>query len=286
MRATMKRLAGAGLSAALLTAGCGGAGGGGTLDPGPPPRPLFKEVEGLKWGMTREEVRAAWGAGDDGGTDSYPKKGGYPTVRLGYASIPSGGVVHTDLVRDPKDDSPVKLLIWARFEGDATFKKETVRADLVSRFGQPLTDARLLEANLCQGPNCELFRAAECTLVKVSWNPANPGAWPDHLIGLTYLLAPDSLPQYVPRPQWPRLRGSVPTSYTPEARARFDKVGRQGGAEAETLAKLTADVGPPNLYLETAPGEGTLFYLFLDGSLQTIKIEKGRYAGAMGSTRN
>ncbi len=208
-------------------------------------------------------------------------------MSLGYVGIPAGDVVHTDLKRDPKDDRPAQFLIWARFDGDPTFRKETVRADLVSRLGQPLADAKVLRVNDCQSPRCELFRAAECTLVKASWRPASAELnLPERLEGLTYILAPDSLPQHVPRTEWPKLRGSVPFSYTPETDAKFDKVGSLGGANPATLAEITKTVGAPNLYLEASPGRGTLFYLFLDGSLPTVSIENGRYHGAMGSTRN
>jgi len=40
------------------------------------------------------------------------------------------------------------------------------------------------------------------------------------------------------------------------------------------------------LYLETAPGKGTLYYLFLDGSLMTVGVVEGRYHGSTGSTVN
>jgi hypothetical protein len=274
----------------MLATACrpaGMSGGGGSLDPGAPARPLFKEVEGLKWGMTPAEVLAAWGPGEDGEAFYYPKKGGYPRVSLGYIGLPAGDVVHTDLKRDPKDTSPVKFLVWAKFEGDSTFQKDTVRADLVSHFGQPLTDAQLLRANDCPGARCELFRAAECTLVKASWTAANAELKsPALLDGLSYVLAPDHLVQYVPRTEWSKLRGSVPLSFTPEVKARFETLGSLGGPNAPTLAEITKAVGSPNLYLETSPGKGTLYYLFLDGSLMTIGVEEGRYHGSTGSTVN
>jgi hypothetical protein len=272
----------------VVAAACGlSGGGGGSLDPGPPTRPLFKEVEGLKWGMTPAEVRAAWGPGEEGKAYSYPKKGGYLFVSLGYMSIPGGDVIHTDLARDPKDTGPVEFLVSASFQGNSTFQKDTVRADLASRFGQPLTDAQLLRANDCRAGRCELFRAAECTLVKASWNPADAELkWPEHLDSLVYVLAPDHLVQYLPRTEWSKLRGSVPLSFTPEVREKFDKLGSVGGSNAPTLAEMTKAVGSPNLYLETAPGKGTLYYLFLDGSLLAVSVQEGRYRGSMGSTVN
>jgi hypothetical protein len=75
-------------------------------------------------------------------------------------------------------------------------------------------------------------------------------------------------------------------SFTPEVREKFDKLGSVGGSNAPTLAEMTKAVGSPNLYLETAPGKGTLYYLFLDGSLLAVSVQEGRYRGSMGSTVN
>ena len=88
-------------------------------------------------------------------------------------------LVHKDAKVAPGE--PGHFLALATFEGSSSHTKEKVRADLASRFGPPLTDAKLARVYHCEAPRCELFRAAECTLVQADWRPAVPDLqWPEH----------------------------------------------------------------------------------------------------------
>lgn len=278
MRGRGVRLAFA-LSVAALLACSGRA----RFDADQPKRPLFQEVEGLRWGMTSEEVKAVWGPDREGKAYHYDKKGGYPSSSLGYMSIPPDMIVHKD-ARLPAGGGPAEFLIYVSFDGDATVTKEKVRADLVSRFGQPLADAVVLRAHDCEGP-CELWRAAEMTLVKARWNPANAELnWPEHLSALTWDLAPAGLVTWVPRSEWAKIRGAVPLTFAAEARAKIE--GFRMGIEGASVAEITKALGPPNLQLEEKPGETSLAYLFLDDAVQKLRLAGGKLQGVSGQSRN
>lgn len=140
----------------------------------------------------------------------------------------------------------------------------------------------VLRVHRCEAPRCELFRAAECTLVQAEWNPAAPELhWPEHLGSMTYRLAPSSLVTYVPRTEWPKLRGAVPTSLAADFQTRLD--GQPRGANAASTKDLVKALGRPNLYLEEAPGKGRLFYAFLDDSVFVVRIAEGKLDGSEGS---
>ena len=68
-----------------------------SLEAGPPTRPLFYEYEGLKWGMTKEEVKSVWGAGVEKNivTLSYTDKGGYKKVEALFKSVPASSNIQT-----------------------------------------------------------------------------------------------------------------------------------------------------------------------------------------------
>lgn len=274
----------AGVIGTLLTLGCSPGGPGeATPDAGPPPRPYFLEVEGLRWGMTPEEVLAIWGPDTEGEALFYEKKAGFVQVGLGYTSLRRDDVPPDDAKPTATETRPMKFLAWISFHGDASKPRDRVRADLVARFGEPLADPKLLRVNHCEkATSCELWRAAECTLVKAEWRPAAPDLWPEHLGLLTYGLAPDSLIQYVPRSEWTKLRGTVPLSYPSQTDATI--MGMRRGVGGANVAEISKSLGPPNLHLEKGPGSGTLFYLFLDGSLQCLRVEGGTLQGVIGST--
>jgi hypothetical protein len=259
----------------------GAAGNSASLDAGPPPHPPFYEFEGLKWGMTPAEVAAVWGPGEDGQAYRYARKGGYVDVSLGYMSVPSDSIKDPALEAVARAAGRVELLVFValRPESETSAPKDQVRADLVSRFGPPLEDPALLASLDCKKGACEVFRAAECTVVKADWAPAFAELkWPDRLNSLTYELAPGHLVAYVPRGDWGRLRGAVRASYTADLRARIDGFA-SSGPEAATVEQIVKALGPPNLHRPVPDGTAALDYLFLDGSLQSLRIRDGRLTG-------
>ena len=269
----------AGLTA-LVALACGGCAGGAKEEPlvfdaGPPPRPLFFQFEGLEWGMTPEEAIGAWGPPAVNRIETlsvlYRDRSGFGEITLYFQPfVPFEG--------DPGSSS--KALFAVRLEpgvsDDKYIKpKSAVRPDLVSRFGEPMSEPKLYESQQADVKNAEIFRAAECTLAIARWARAEPQVnWPERLDSLQYVLVPHSLVRQVPRAKWSALRGALPLSPSPEVKARheeFEKDASEGDVKG-----LLARFGPPNLYLEKAPGEGTLFYFWLTGSYFKFTIAGGR----------
>ena len=251
-----------------------------------PARPLFYEVEGLKWGMTPAEVLKAWGPGEDGETYRYASKGGYARASLGYRRLPASDVVRTDLPPGADPGRPVEFLTWVSFESDEVLAKEKVRAELVTRFGQPLTDPKVVRnvsISFCDSSRCDVFRAAECTLATASWTPASADLnRPAALSSLMYELAPSALIGYVPRSDWPKLNGPVALSFPPELEAKVGALRR--GIDGAREKDVEGLLGRPNLRRGEVDGNATHYYLFLDGSLQGLEFSKGRLQGGLGAT--
>lgn len=231
--------------------------------------------------MTPAEVISAWGPGEDGDPYQYANKAGYSRASLGFASVPASDVVHTDL--PPGSGNPVRFLTWVSLSSDEILPKEKIRADLVSRFGEPITDPKLLRnvsVSNCTGHRCEVFRAAECTLAVAQWYPASAELnRPETLDSLMYQLAPASLVEYVPRSEWSKLRGPVPPSLSAQMETGLSAM-RMGsdGARSEEVDKL---LGTPNL-LQESPGAAKRYYLYLDGSVQVVQLQDGRIRGVIG----
>lgn len=241
------------------------------FDAGPPPRPLFFEFEGLTWGMTPDEARRAWGPPAEDRIDlmrlAYRDRAGFNEVTLYF--VPLG--------RD-SNDKAMGLSIVSLYPGsdEKNVKpKSAVRPDLVSRFGEPITDPKIYESQTADMKYSEIFRAAECTLVIAEWARAEPQVnWPERLDRLRYVLAPALLLREVPKAEWSALRGTLALSPPPETKARYAEYEKD--TDSGDTKKLLALFGPPNLYLEKAPGEGTLYYFWLTGSYFRFTIAGGR----------
>lgn len=91
----------------------------------------------------------------------------------------------------------------------------------------------------------------------------------------------NSLVSQLPRTEWGKLRGSVPPSLSAETKARIDGFAR--GVEGAPVEEIVKALGPPQLYAEESPGKGQLHYLWLDGSLLSLRIESSRLQGVTGS---
>jgi hypothetical protein len=251
-----------------------------------PASPLFYEVEGLKWGMTPTEVLKAWGPGEEGEAYRYANKGGYARAHLGYRRLPASDVVHTDLPPGADPDRPVEFLTWVSFESDEVLAKEEVRAELVSRFGQPLTDPKVVRnvsISFCDSSRCDVFRAAECTLATASWTSASAEFnRPAALSSLMYELAPSGLIGHVPRSDWPSLNGPVALSFPPELEAKVGALRR--GVDGAREKDVEALLGRPNLRRGEVDGNETHYYLFVDGSLRGLEFSKGKLHAGWGLT--
>lgn len=254
-----------------------------SLDAGPSPRPLFFDFEGLKWGMIPEEIVGEWGPPhekpgfDIGYYDMrYSDRAGFKNITLYFTTVPPSLNVHQDVRPKEGRDKPLMFLFCVSLDPglDDIKPKESARADLVSRFGEPLTDRKIYESQNCKEENTEIFRAAECTLAVAHWAPAEPGLnWPERLDSLKYVLAPYSLIGELPRTSWNDLRGAIPLSLPSDIKARYESfTGGAGNIEVKDLIKL---FGPPNIYWEEAPGRGTIYYFWLTGSFFKFKIGEG-----------
>ena len=281
----MRRLPGHALQLAILVlVGCSRptTNGGGSPSASAPSRPVFHEVEGLRWGMTPAEVISAWGPGENGDANEYTNKAGYSRASLDFARLPASDLIHTDL--PPGSGDLVRLLTSVSLGSSDVLPKQKVRAAHSSRFGEPITDPKLLRnvgVSNCTGPRCEVFRAAECTLAVVQWSPASAELnRPETLDSLMYQLAPSSLVDYVPRSEWSRLKAPVPTSFSAERETGLGAM-RMGfdGARPEEVETL---LGSPNLLLEESPGGGKRYHLYLDGSVQVLQFQNGRTQGVTG----
>jgi hypothetical protein len=258
-----------------------------SLDAGPPPRPLFFDFEGLKWGMIPEEVIAAWGPPaeapdpDRGYTDMrYSDRASFKNVTLYFITVPAFRNVHEDVKPQGKSDRALMFLFSVSLDPGLDDIKpwQAVRADLVSRFGEPLTEPKIYESRNSSPEHSAIFRAAECTLAVARWAKAEPSVnWPERLDNLQYVLAPDSLIMEVPRKRWADLRGKFGLSPSAEMKERFETFEKNSSSVAvKDLVKL---FGPPNLYWEEAPGTGTMFYFWLTGSRFKFKIREGKIDG-------
>lgn len=254
------------------------------LDAGPPPRPLFFDFEGLKWGMTPEEAVKAWGPPSEEprlemgyGDMRYRNRASFKNASLYFT--PSVASLSGPSAEKPADDSGKPLLLLFSVLLDPGMNdvkpKSSVRAELVSRFGEPLTEPKIYESQNCNPEHAEIFRAAECTLAVAQWAPAEPGLnWPERLSSLQYVLAPLSILRHIPKTKWNGLRGAVPPSPSPATKAAYEDFTQ--GPGSDDLRALVKAFGPPNIYLEEAPGKGTLFYFWLTGSYFKFDIEEGR----------
>lgn len=254
-----------------------------SLEAGPPTRPLLYEYEGLKWGMTKEEVKSVWGAGVEKNivTLSYTDKGEYKKVEALFKSVPASSNIQTVAGRPAGDDQPVQFLfavylsVRSRTDPTESKPKDTVRPGLISNYGEPLSDSKLRAKLYCERADCEIFRVAECTLLEVHWNPAVPELnLPERVDSLTYMLAPDTLITAIPFDKWAMLRGSILPSVPPEFKAKVK--GFTQGTEGTSVADVVKLIGPANLYLEEIPGKGELYYFWLTGSFYSLEIDKGR----------
>jgi len=258
-----------------------------SLDAGPLPRPLFFDFEGLRWGMVPEEIVAVWGPpaeepdADTGYHDmEYGNRAGFKNVTLYFITVPTFRNVHPDVQPKAGSDRPLMFLFAVSLDPglDDIKPKEAVRADLVSRFGEPLTEPKIYESQSCSEENSEIFRAAECTLTVARWAKAEPGLnWPERLDGLQYVLAPNSLITEIPRTKWNDLRGEIGLSPSAEIKERYKTFEESVDTiEVKDLVKL---FGSPNLYWEEAPGKGTIFYFWLTGSRFKFTIGEGKVQG-------
>ncbi len=251
-------------------------------DPGPPQRALFVEFEGLKWGMTPEEIKTEWGVPDEDSTYqmTYSNKAGYARANLYFMSIPAFRNVHEDAERSGPSDEPFYFLSSVYLEPDFedVRPKDTVRSELVERFGEPLTEPALFQAQNLNPEYSEIFRAAECTLCIAGWAPASEDMGrPENLRHLIYKLAPDSLLTEIPRSRWQDLRGSIPERAPADIKARLEKLDRiEGGASLKQILEIA---GPPNIFLEGSPGSGKLCYFWLTGTNLIFNITEGRKDG-------
>jgi hypothetical protein len=257
-----------------------------SLDAGPPPRPLFFEFEGLGFGMTPDEIEQAWGPALEKSSYqmNYADKGGYKHVQLYFMSVPAFSNIHADVKRSEISNDPFFFLLFLQlsYAYEDVRPKETVRPDLITRFGNPLDDPVLYEKMHVTRETADIFRAAECTLAIVRWYPASPEIGrPEHLGHITFRIAPDALMTDVPRTRWKDLRGAISVSPTDEIKAHFEKLSQvHGGAAVDEVVKL---LGPPNLYMEETPGQGQIVYYWLDGARIKFNIEEGKVQGYMSS---
>jgi hypothetical protein len=247
-----------------------------------PARPYFYEVHGLKWGMTRQEVLKAWGPGADGDPYEYKDKAGFRFVSLLMGSLPAADVVHEDVKAVAGNENPIRFLTSVVLQPGNLEPKSQVRADLVSRFGEPLADARLAAREHCEVPRCEIFRTGECTIAEVKWLPSNSDQ-PERLESLTHQLGCSALVEYVPRTKWPLLGGSVRTSFAPELDEVVGKLPR--GVGGASSADVVTRLGPPNLRIEEGTATLRLFYLWLDGSLYSLGFENNQLMSVLGSVK-
>jgi len=255
-----------------------------SLDAGPSPRPLFFDFEGLKWGMVPEEIVAVWGPPaeqprpDTGYTDMrYRDQAGFKNVTLYFITFPPSRNIHQDVQPREGSDRPLMFLFSVLLDPglDDIKAKETVRADLVSRFGEPLSEPKIYESQNSSREHSEIFRAAECTLAVARWAKAEPSLnWPERLDNLQYVVAPISLFMEVPRTIWNDLRGEIGLSPSADIKERYETFEKSGGSvEVKDLVKL---FGPPNIYWEEAPGTGRMFYFWLTGSRFKFNIAEGK----------
>jgi len=254
------------------------------LDAGPPPRPLFYDFEGLKWGMTPEEVVKAWGSPSEEprlemgyGKIRYNNRASFKEVSVYFSPAPPSLSGQADVKSIEGPDKLLLCLIGVLLDpGTDDFKaKSSVRAELVSRFGEPLADPKLYESQSCSPKNTEIFRAAECTLAIARWAPAEPGLnWPERLASLQYVLAPFSILRQIPKVKWNDLRGAVPLSPSSEVKAAYEDFAQSGGSGV--IEDIIKRLGLPNIYLEEAPGKGKLYYLWLTGSYFKFEIGEGK----------
>jgi len=253
-----------------------------SFDAGPLARPLLYDFEGLKWGMTKDEVKSVWGAAEE---DSwmvlkYADKGGYKRAEALFKSVPPSSNIQTVAGRPAGDEKPFEFLIAVRltakdrWDPQETKPKETVRPALIASHGEPLSDPALRKRLYCEA-DCEIFRLAECTLLEVRWNRAVPEfKMPESVDSLTYRFAPDTLITAVPFAEWEKLRGTVPTSVAPEFKAKIK--GFTQGLDGTPVSEIVKLIGPPNLYREEGPGKGRLYYFWLTGSSYSLEIEDGK----------
>ena len=270
MRVRTLALAGV-LVIALASCAPNGRGRSPSWDAGPPPRPLEFEYEGLTLGMTKEAVVDNWGPpGLEGDrTLDYANRGTYANVHLVFKSVPVSENIQPEAARAPGDDRPYEFLSGIILTPAEPRTKAELRRELVSLYGQPLTDPALFAPLNCRPPACEIFRPAECVLLKVAWETASAGAeGSDRVAALAYVLAPETLIAEAPRPKWMELRGAVAVAAPAGLRGRLD--GLRTGADGSTVEEAVKVLGPPNLILPGDGGERRFLYFWLDGS--SIKL--------------
>ena len=265
----------------------GEKGKGFSLDAGPPPRPLFYDFEGLRWGMTPGEIIGVWGPPKEdpqfekGFHDMrYSNRAGFKYVTLYFITVPPFRNVHLDVLPKEGSTNPLPFLFAISLDPgtDDIKPKEAVRADLVLKFKEPVADPKIYESQDRSREHAEIFRAAECTLVIAQWAKAEPSVnWPERLDSLQYTLVPYCLVTEIPRTKWKDLRGAIPLSPTSDIKARYQSFTE--GASPKEVKDLVEIFGPPNLYQEEAPGIGTLHYFWLTGSRFKFTIGEGKIRG-------
>jgi len=198
--------------------------------------------------------------------------------------VPASDVVHEDVKAAAGNETPIRFLTSVVLQpGTQPQPKSQVRSDLVSRFGEPIADARLASRERCQAPRCELFRTGECTTAQVTWLPSY-GDTPERLDTMTHTLGCFGLIVYVPRTTWSQLRGAVRTSFAPDVDTAMEKLPRGlNGASPSDIVKL---LGPPNYRVDESNTRLRLYYVWLDGSLYRLGFEGGRLQSVEGSVNN
>ncbi len=266
MKARALALAGV-IAVAMASCSSGDSGSSPSLDAGPPPHPLGFEFEGLTLGMAKEAVVDAWGPPGLEGARSleYANRGAFTNVQLLFKSVPVSKNIQPEAARASGDDRPYEFLTAIILTPAEPRAKNEFRAELVSLYGHPLADPVLSAPLNCRPPACEIFRPAECVLLKVAWETAPAGAeQSERVASLAYVLAPDALIAEVPRPKWSELRGAVAASSPSGLEARIN--GLRTGAAGLPVAETVKVMGTPNLILAGDGGGRHFLYFWLDGS--------------------
>ena len=248
-----------------------------SLDAGPPPHPLEFEFEGLGLGIAKEAVVDAWGppSFETARSIEYANRGGYANVKLLFKSVPVSKNIQPEAARALGDDRPFEFLTAIVLTPAESRAKNELRTELVSLYGQPPADPVLFAPLNCRPPACEIFRPAECVLLKVAWETAPAGVErSERVAGLAYILAPDALITEVPRPKWTELRGEVAASFPSGLEARIN--GLRTGAAGLPVSETIKVMGTPNLILAGGGGERHLLYFWLDGSFVKLTFAGDR----------
>lgn len=247
-----------------------------SLDAGPPPHPLEFEFAGLGLGMTKEAVVDAWGppSFETARSVEYANRGGYANVKLLFKSVPVAENIQLEAARALGDDRPFEFLTAIVLMPAESRAKNELRTELVSLYGQPPADPVLFAPLNCRPPACEIFRPAECVLLKVAWETAAAGVErSERVASLAYILAPDALITEVPRPDWPSLRGRVAPSPPSELKARL--AGLRTGDNGALIEDIVKVMGLPNLVLDDGAGRRSLYYFWLNNAFVRLNLTEG-----------